>query len=165
MSYSFAEASKDAERIENFLQRLTKAREIFKLVNEANVRIEQLKAHERTLESELKIMRSRYTSAETLTGEKVKAFGEVEAAAHAKAVLAQKDTASALDAFAEEVADARQKAVEVKKKLTTRRAEMNRMHNERVAEMERIERDKRAQIAKAESQRRAIIQQLSPEGD
>ncbi len=165
MTYSFGEASKDAERIENFLQRLAKAREIFKLVGDAEIRIKQLKATERSVVEEVEVNRARYASAKILTDEKVQALKELRDAAEAEAVQAAVDANFIIGEIDEDVSRARSQAQAAIDKLAARAAEMDSLHRERVAEMDRIEKEKRAQIAAAESQRRAIIQQLLPEGE
>ncbi len=165
MTYTFAEAGKDAERIENFLQRLAKAREIFRLVGDAEVRIEQLKASGRVAKGELEALRTRFSVAKTLSDEKVKAFGEVAAAAKAEADLAQKDARDRLDALAAEIAAAR---VNAKASLAFQMDSFDsliRSHDIRIAEMAEVEQAKRTQIAEADQQLQAIIQKISPSGD
>ncbi len=165
MSYSFAEASKDAERIENFLQRLAKAREIFKLVGDAQIRIEQLKATERTLASEMKIARSHYVSAKTLSDEKVKASDEVAAAAKAEAELAQKDARDIIGALAAEADAARSNAEKTRTALEASFEALGKEHRARVQKMAEVEASKRAQIAEADSLLREIVAKISPSGD
>ncbi len=163
MTYTFGEARKDAERIENFLKRLAKAQEIFGLVSAAEVKLAELERDAKAAEAELKKLKTRYTAAKTLTDDKVAALGAVEATARHDAVLAQQDARDVLDALATEVKEARAEARRESASSWEALQNLLNDHAERVKTMETVEAAKRAQIAEAETQRRALIKQLSPE--
>lgn len=165
MSYTFAEAGKDAARIENFLQRLGKAREIFGLVSEAEAKVAYLDNDVQKAKKDLKAVLSRVTVANTLADQKLAALSEVVKNAEAEANLAQKDARGMLNALATEVALARKDAEKTRHNLNASFENLGTAHQIRMEDMKRAETGQKERLAEAQHQLREIVKKISPSGD